>query len=157
MRFQVSVLLGSVAGRGNPLCFDDAFTYEFCCESNNDGECWNGAFTAEFCCAGSVVVDFGSVSQRETAFWRTLACEFSWESVIDEGLPLFPRLAGSPCPERMMFGSASRFADAEMCAQLSGHVVLVHLPDGRFFEACAPNACGPDNLPALLSAFVASK
>ena len=46
-----------VAGRGNPDCFDDVFTYDSCCESNNDSKCWNDFLTFDLCCVDSLVVE----------------------------------------------------------------------------------------------------
>ena len=122
----VALVAQLVAARGNPLCFDDIFTYELCCESDDGDACWAGDLTFETCCT-TPSIEWESVSSSDVDFWRTLPCEFVWSNVKWEGQQFFLRLGGIPCPERVRYGFSSRFADAEVCAQAGGRVVLVHL------------------------------
>ena len=57
----VALVAQLVAARGNPLCFDDIFTYELCCESDDGDACWAGDLTFETCCT-TPSIEWESVS-----------------------------------------------------------------------------------------------
>ena len=141
-------------GQGNPECWSDGFTYDFCCDSmkgpRGSVECWDESFTFEHCCDGvtssaqlegqsesrhhgnhNLTLTSGMIQERKDAMEKGVItispCQKSWgwELNIQWGIPTGAYAESSGVPLRHQ----GRGWDSQPHGDIKG--CLDHF--GRFF------------------------